>query len=430
MRTDWQEKRLKFIAPLSRRILPGKPLDARYLGLENIESGTGKLHLETEQELVESSVISFDGNSILFGKLRPYLAKVATPDFDGVASTEIMVLLPANGNDRGFLAYSLRSDGFIRRVSALTDGAKMPRANPSNVMNLDLPLPSFFLQRRIAAYLDRQTEKIDRLMNLRKRQIELLKEQRAAIIQRAVTRGLKPDAPRKDSGIPWLGEIPAHWEVKRGRFLVLQGRSSIKPGPFGTQLKTGDYVPEGVKVFNQETVINGDFGRGEDFVPSEKFEQLSEFETKPGDLLLTTRGTIGRCAIVPKGIPKAIIHPCLMRIRLDPQVMTNEYAVAVIENTNLFLRQVNYLSNATTIEVIYSENFRQVFFPVPPLEEQNTITAWLNNPNQPINSTINCYSRQLALLAEYRAALIHECVTGRKEIPEMPPLAREVAHAL
>ena len=150
----WQKIRLKFFAPSVRKILSSRPEGLRYLGLENIESGTGKLLLEKEQEQVESSVVAFDERSILFGKLRPYLAKVAMPDFCGVASTEIMVLEPINNNDRRFIAYSLLSDEFIKCVSGMTDGAKMPRANPGDVLNLRLCKPEPDEQRRISAYLD------------------------------------------------------------------------------------------------------------------------------------------------------------------------------------------------------------------------------------------------------------------------------------
>lgn len=426
MRTDWQEKRLKFIAPLSRRILPGKPLDARYLGLENIESGTGKLHLETEQELVESSVISFDGNSILFGKLRPYLAKVATPDFDGVASTEIMVLLPANGNDRGFLAYSLRSDGFIRRVSALTDGAKMPRANPSNVMNLDLPLPSFFLQRRIAAYLDRQTEKIDRLMNLRRRQIELLKEQRAAIIQRAVTRGLKPDAPMKDSGIPWLGEIPAHWEIVRMKMLA----ESLIAGPFGSSITKNMYVSSGYRVYGQEQVIPNDFSIGDYFITPEKFEELERYSVNPGDVLISCVGSFGKIAVVPRNIHPGIINPRLLRLRPRKNQIIPEYLGAALRS-NVGFAQMEQAGRGGTMDIINIGLLGQLRIPLPPKNEQETILKYIAIQNLRLETLLSAYSRQLALLAEYRAALIHECVTGRKEIPEPPlPPDREVAHAL
>jgi type I restriction enzyme, S subunit len=106
----WQKKRLKFVAPSARQILPARPEGSRYVGLENIESATGRMLLESEQTEVESSVAAFSDRSVLFGKLRPYLAKVAVPDFSGVASTEIMVFEPGPENERRFLFYLLLSD--------------------------------------------------------------------------------------------------------------------------------------------------------------------------------------------------------------------------------------------------------------------------------------------------------------------------------
>lgn len=311
-----------------------------------------------------------------------------------------------------FLAWVQTSKQIRAQYEAQATGVTRFALGQSNFKEVVVPLPPVPEQRRIAAYLDEQTAKIDRLIDMRRRQMALLKEQRAALIQQAVTRGLNHNAPMKDSGLPWLGEVPAHWEVKRGRFLVRSGRNSVKPGPFGTQLKTSDYVETGIKVFNQESVISGDFQRGNNFITPQKFSELTEFETGPGDVLLTTRGTIGRCGIVRSDEVKAIIHPCLMRVRFNQQVITNEYAVAFIEKTKLFLEQVNLLSNETTIEVIYSENFREVVFPVPPLEEQREILAFIEEGHTKTDNLHAAYTRQLELLTEYRAALIHECVTG------------------
>lgn len=367
-----------------------------------------------------------EGPILLLGRVGARCGCVRRVDGQFWASEHALRMFAQKSIDLKFMEMLLTVINFnkfaVRTAQPLITGSQV------GAQDIELPPPAE--QLRIAYYLDNQTAKIDRLMDLRRRQIALLKEQRAALVQQAVTRGLNPNAPMKDSGISWLGEIPAHWEVKRGRFLVCQGRSSVKPGPFGTQLKTSDYVQKGIKVFNQENVISGDFERGDDFITPQKFAELSEFEVQAGDLLLTTRGTIGHCAIVLKDGPKAIIHPCLMRIRFEPSVISNNYAVAFIEGTNLFLRQVNYLSNATTIEVIYSENFRQCVFPVPPIEEQQAIAAWLRNPNMPVNVAINAYARQLTLLAEYRAALIHECVTGQRLVPDRQTPAEASAHAL
>lgn len=197
--TDWKTIRLKFVAPSTREILSTRPDGMRYLGLENIESRTGRLLLDIEQEQVDSSVVCFDQSSVLFGKLRPYLAKVAIPDFRGVATTEIMVFKPTELIERRFLYYLLLSDSFIKQVSAMTDGAKMPRVDPKDILNLSFAIPPLATQLRITAYLDEQTAKIDKLTTSRlpsnnekftgllERKIELLQEYRAALIDECVT---------------------------------------------------------------------------------------------------------------------------------------------------------------------------------------------------------------------------------------------------
>lgn len=383
------------------------------LGKKGSDVISGSARTITDAGVKSAGLAILPPGSIVISTRAP-IGSVGLLACEATTNQGCKALVPDKSELDSKFAYYFSLDA-AQELQSLGLGTTFIELSTYSLKNLRLRIPSTFYQRRIAAYLDEQTAKIDQLMEMRRRQMELLKEQRSALIQQAVTRGLNPDAPMKDSGIPWLGNVPAHWEVNRGRFLVLPGRSSVKPGPFGTQLKTSDYVEEGIKVFNQETVISKDFQRGE-YISPQKYSDLKEFEVQDGDLLLTTRGTIGRCGVVQSGEVKAIIHPCLMRVRFNPQLMTNEYAVAYIEETNLFLQQVNYMSNATTIEVIYSENFRQIIFPVPPIKEQQEIAAWISNPNDPVLKILNGYARQLTLLSEYRAALINECVTGQHEV--------------
>src|SRR5690606_13665335 len=114
-----------------------------------------------------------------------------------------------------FLCYLVLSDGFIKLVDSSTQGAKMPRADWEFVGNIPLPLPPLPEQRAIAAFLDERTARIDALVARKRRLVQLLKEKRQALITRAVTRGLDPKVKMKESGVPWLGEVPEHWEVKR-----------------------------------------------------------------------------------------------------------------------------------------------------------------------------------------------------------------------
>ncbi len=221
----WETKRLKYVAPVTEERSRGLVSDLPYIGLEHLEAGTGRLRAASfdtaaaESVETEGAASIFRPGDVLFGKLRPYLAKVFRPEFEGCCSTELLVLRSQGEIIPAVLTYQMLSSDFIGWVDAMTYGTKMPRANPDRIMGIPVaicPLPE---QRAIAAFLDREAGKIDALVAKNDRLIELLQEKRAALITRAVTKGLDPNVPMRDSEIEWLGEIPRHWAVKRLRHL-------------------------------------------------------------------------------------------------------------------------------------------------------------------------------------------------------------------
>ena len=183
----WEVKRLKYSAPIRNTKLDSKPEDAIYVGLENIEPWTGELLLDSQPDTVDSTVVTFNAGDVLFGKLRPYLAKAACPDFDGTATSEVLVMRPASELSRRFLTYCLLNAPYIRWIDTLTYGARMPRVSPDEVTCSFMPLPPLPEQRVIAAFLDRETAKIDALLARVREAIDRLKEFRTALISAAVT---------------------------------------------------------------------------------------------------------------------------------------------------------------------------------------------------------------------------------------------------
>ena len=227
----WKVKRLKYSAPIRVSKLDGKPEEAIYVGLEHIESWTGRLLLENQPESVDSTVTSFGAGDVLFGKLRPYLAKSAGPDFSGAATSEILALRPRSDCLQSYLMYCLLNQPFVHWINGFTYGARMPRVSPDQVGISSMPLPPVHEQRAIATFLDRETAKIDSLIVKKERLIGLLHEQRAALINRAVTKGLDSDVPMKDSRVDWLDEIPAPWSVTQLRRLITQVTHPLRVQP-------------------------------------------------------------------------------------------------------------------------------------------------------------------------------------------------------
>lgn len=190
---EWVEKRLKYAAPLRIERVEATSEHRKYLGLENIQSWTGKLLPTKIDESVArkdsegGKAISFQKDDVLFGKLRPYLAKAFHADKSGFCSTEFLVLKPQPDLHPEFLLYSMLSPEFVGLVNASTFGAKMPRANWDFIGSMSIPVPGLDIQQRIANYLDRETAHIDTLVAEIERTLVLLKEKRSALITAAVT---------------------------------------------------------------------------------------------------------------------------------------------------------------------------------------------------------------------------------------------------
>jgi len=230
--SDWRVKRLKFAVHLVSAKAAYGESDLPYMGLEHIESWTGR-YLEDEEASPDGVVSHFAPGDVLFGKLRPYLAKVHLARHRGVCSTEALVLRASEELLPEYLRYFLIAPVTIENINSSTYGSKMPRASWDFIGNQLQPLPPLDQQQKIAAFLDRKTAEIDTLIAKKRRLLDRLAEKRTALITRAVTKGLNPDAPMKDSGIEWLGKIPAHWGVLTIRRVSSKVRTGSTPPSTG-----------------------------------------------------------------------------------------------------------------------------------------------------------------------------------------------------
>jgi type I restriction enzyme S subunit len=333
-----------------------------------------------------------------------------------ITSVDVCILKPANGIYTTFVIYALSGKEYLSWMAGICRGGTRDRVSRSMLGSIRIQKPPYKEQRAIATFLDRETAKIDALIEKKERLIELLQEKRTALITQAVTKGLNPNVPMKDSGIEWLGQIPAHWDLLSLKYCILPNAGAIKTGPFGSQLLAEDMQGEDVKVYNQRTVIDHDFSAGDLFISLQKFRELRAFEVYPGDVLVTTRGTIGRCAIVPEHSGRAVLHPCLMRIQSDPTLLLREYIALLIEESYLIRTQLALASNATTIDVIYSDTMRRILVPKPPLDEQAAILDKIEERLAKIRRLVEVVSEATDRLKEYRATLISAAVTGKIDV--------------
>ena len=315
-----------------------------------------------------------------------------------------------------FIFYFTRSQCFEHWITLNTVQSTIGNVNGQKYSNLEIPVPSFSEQHQIANFLDRKTGQIDELIRIKERRIELLHEQRTALINQAVTKGLAPNVEIKPSGVEWIGEIPKDWEAIPIKHTLQIAKDSIRTGPFGSSLKSHEFQDKGIRVYNQQSVYNEDFSKSDIFISEEKFNELRSYIVQPKDVLITSRGTIGKMTIVPENGEIGVLHPCLIRLRLNENKLIPKYLWWYVNHSSLFIESVKIESNATTIEVIYSETLSSVKIPIPTVREQLEILEFLNVKIPIIDTKISNTRKRIELLKEYRQSLISEAVTGKIDV--------------
>lgn len=311
-----------------------------------------------------------------------------------------------------YLAYVFDSNEFRTQVKVQVSGVKVFSITHNILKNASVWLPPTSEQELIVSFLDKRLSHIDTLISKQKQLLEKLAEQRSAVITHAVTKGLNPDVPMRDSGVEWLGDIPEHWLLKKMKFLI----SELRVGPFGSALKHSDFTYSGKAVFNQRSVLDKNLIDNKYYISEEKFEELKSFAVKKGDFLLTTRGTIGKVAVVPEEASEGIIHPCLIRFRVRPDLLRKEYVELYFNQINLVKEQLAYKSNSTTIDVVYSDSLKDIFIAIPELEEQKAIIDYLIIETKRTDQMINATKKIIGKLKEYRSAIITQAVTGKIDV--------------
>lgn len=215
----------------------------------------------------------------------------------------------------------------------------------------------------------------------------------------------------KDSGIEWIGEIPEGWGITKLKYVFKKNCTNLRVGPFGSALSGNDIKEEGNWIYNQRCVLDNNFSTNDSFIDDKKFNQLKAFAVNPGDILITTRGSIGKVAIVPDDAPKGILHPCIIKFVIDDNIINKKILKYLFNNTNVIQEQIKQKSNSTTIDVIYSYNLKEIVLPLPPLAEQHKIADFLDAKCSKIDALKKDITAQIEILEQYKKSVITEAVT-------------------
>jgi len=332
-----------------------------------------------------------------------FAGAIGVSDSDGKGTPVYSVCRSAPNADAHYYAYLLREMARRQWIAALATGIRERSTDfrYATLASQRLPLPPLSEQRAIVCYLDHVDRRIQRYIEAKEKLITLLQEARQATIQRAVTRGLDPCVPLKPSGVEWLGDVPAHWEIRRAKYLYHEVNERSNTGAeelMSVSHKTG-VTPrkKNVTMFRSETNVGYKLCR-------------------PGDIVINTMWAYMAALGVARQV--GLVSPSYNVYRpIDGEEMNPDYIDPLLR---IETYRTEYLVRSTGITVsrlrLYPESFLDIPLLYPPVEEQTAIAAYLEKATADIDAAIDNARRQVEFMTEYRSSLIAHVVTGKLDV--------------
>lgn len=405
----WSFKRLKNIATHNDEALDEQTdpdFEIEYVDISSVSltNGIEKSEMLKFEKAPSRARRKVKHGDIIVSTVRTYLKAIASinnPSDNMIVSTGFAVVRPMDKLHSGYAGYLLQSNGFVGEVVANSVGVSYPAINASDLVRIAAIEPPFDEQNAIARFLDFKTAQIDALIAKKQALLEKLAEKRTALISHAVTKGLDPSAPMKDSGVEWLGKIPTHWETKKGRRI-------------GNLL--GSITPSEDDILDEGGIA---------------FAKVDDINTLNHDLTLTKTKT--RISDTYSFINKRI----LLFPKRGAAIFTNKVAIAgpritfdsnlmgwdIMEQCNikfiaycLLARRLDDLADVSTVPQINNKHIYPAIFPSPPLREQTAIATYLDNETTILEALAVKISLAIKCLQEYRSALITNAVTGKIDV--------------
>ena len=392
----WEERRHKYCLPVVKE---HSSLSYK-VGLENIDSFSGRF-VPTDSSYEGDGVDAKEGD-ILYGKLRPYLAKVwitdkpcnAVGDFFVYRCNEDCII-------NQYAKWLMLSNGFTQICSASTYGAKMPRVSSDFIASLYIPLPPLAEQEKIVSYLESKTSKIDAYVEDKEKEIQLLQELKQKTIAEVVTKGLNPNVKMKGSGISWLGMIPEHWETKR--------IASLFTGK--VKANTDFEYHHAFKFYYGTLVPKEETGDVEEYRDTYvKYSVLQKDDIMINGLNLNYDFISQRVAIAPSGgiITSAYV---VARPRKGTNAQYYNYLFKTMDNMKLF----HGMGTGIRLTLSFDELKKQLVV-IPPQEEQRAIVTYIEEKCQKIDTLTTELQAEIDYLKEYKQRLIADVVTGQVDV--------------
>ena len=401
----WQPKQLKRMASIKN----GRDY-------KHVEAPEGFPVIGSGGQFTWSSEYIYNGESVLLGRKgtvdRPLYINGPFWTVDTMFYTKVLNIIPAK-----FLYYAALTIEF----GLYSTNTALPSMTQEDLGNVHFGSPSYEEAENIAAFLDYEVTRIDRLIAKQQRLIELLKEKRQAVISHAVTKGLNPQAPMKDSGIEWLGQVPEHWRISQPRYLChfVGGGTPSKDNPVFWNGNIPWVSPKDMK---------------QDFV-SDSIDNISEHAISESSVKLIPSDAVlmvVRGMILAHSVPVALttvpvtINQDMKAMIVDSKRLNGEYWLRLLQGFKYILLDLTE-SSAHGTKCLRSEGFDKLSVPIPPLEEQIQIIEYMNSTLDRIDKLLLKANNLIGFAEERRTALISAAVTGKIDLRGWIPSADEVA---
>lgn len=378
------------------------------IAVENIEAYTGNLIPSSEVQEFLGAKWVFRPGDVLFNKLRPYLTKVYYTETAGAVVGELLVLRSKKGFLSKMLFYRLIARDFIEIVNSSTEGTKMPRANwESFIRNLHIAVPSEAEQETIVSFLDEKCALIDQFIVNREEQIKLLELRLRNLIRKAVIEGINPGLEMIDSGVYWLGRIPAHWRTWK----VSRAFKRIGSGTTPPSSNRDYYDDEGTPWINTGDLPDGlivDVANRVSELAREEFSGLKLYPV--GSIIIAMYGaTIGKVGMLT--FEAAVNQACC--VLSSSRVLDMDYALQLFLSMKEDIRNLSQGGGQPNIS---QDTIRSLRIPVPPLEEQREILAYIREQSEAFSKLKSILEQTIEELRAWKQSIIYEAVTGKIDL--------------
>lgn len=417
---SWNEAPLKDAVKFRTDSLPENTSPSyqfRYVDIGSVEHGKG---ITKYQEMLFSESPSRARKRVRKGDtivstVRTYLKAIARVDDDEnvIVSTGFFVLCPKAFQPR-YLTYLMESDYVCDEINRLSWGVSYPAISESLMGSIHVPVPPFSEQECIAGLLDERCAAIDSTAAALEEQIDVLERYRASVIHEAVTKGLDPDAPMKPSGVEWMGSIPAAWHITKVKYLATGSEGIFSDGDW---IESQDITESGIRYLTSGNVGAGYFKeQGSSYITYETFRRLNCTAVFPGDVLISRLNSpMGRACIVPD--TESLYVVAVDDVLLRGDCFDSKYVIYAM-NDSTYTEHLAAIARGSTMNRLSRSLLGDSYIWLPPIQEQEKISAYLDERCAPIDAVIGTKRKQLEALKKYRRSLIYEYVTGKRRVSE------------